>query len=185
MHHYYHEASLDDRRRSKFAVVMFLPPHLDAVIYPLRERYDPDYNLISSHISVAFPFEIDLSLDQMASLIKREVDSCPPIEVTLNSIGDFYPREPIIYWNVSINPALEQLYFQLYSALDLPLPFKHYRPHVTVAREISRHRVMLVKDKIVSYLPSEKFVGKGLDLITPLAGQRWVSVRTFPLASTT
>ena len=61
------------------------------------------------------------------------------------------------------------------------MPCKSYQPHVTVAREISDHRVMLVKEKIVPYLPNESFVATAVDLVAPVAGQNWVSVRTFPL----
>ena len=52
---------------------------------------------------------------------------------------------------------------------------------VTVAKEISQHRVMLVKDAIASYLSRERFEVDAIDLIAPLPERRWVSVRTFPL----
>ena len=176
---------LDDsknRRHNQYAVVIFLPTHLDKTIAPLREKYDPKYNLISPHISLVYPFESKKSLDELAFIIKMETDGRKPIWVTLNSIGDFYPRIPAIYWNVSENEALTQVYFHLYSRLGIPVPFKQYLPHITVAQEISHHRVMLIKEKIVNYLPDEEFLAKVIDLITPLPDGKWVSVRTFPLS---
>jgi 2'-5' RNA ligase len=167
---------------TRYAVVVFLPQHLDEIIAPLRERYDPIYNLVASHITLVFPFESDRPLDELTGLIRAETARHEVIPVELESIGDFYPHSPIIYWRVRKNEALNELYYRLYSCLGLPLPYKQYQPHVTVAREISNHRVMLVKDKIVSYLPHERFIADKVDLITPLSGNRWVSVRTFPLA---
>lgn len=182
MKHIYHEGGLVDRRRGKFAVVIFLPPFLDAVIKPLRERYDPIYNQISSHITITFPFECEQSIEEITSIVHSVIGRTSALPISLNSIGDFYPHFPIIYWRVTENSALHGLYYQLYAALDQPIPYKQYVPHVTVAREISNHRLLLVKDKICSYLPSEGFVAKSLDLITPLAaGGRWVSVRRFQL----
>jgi hypothetical protein len=40
---------------------------------------------------------------------------------------------------------------------------------------------MLVKEKIVPYLPAEKFTVQSLDLIVPIAADKWVSVRNFSL----
>jgi hypothetical protein len=53
---------------------------------------------------------------------------------------------------------------------------------VTVAKEISDHRVVLVKEKIVPYLGEESFEAETIDLIAPTANKQWVSVRTFTLS---
>ena len=173
---------LQERRQDRFAVVTFLPQQLDEIIAPLREKYDPIYNLVGSHITLVFPFKSDRSLDELAGVMKAEAEKQPSIPIELSSIGDFYPRFPTIYWRVKENDQLYNLYYKLYLRLNLPIPYKQYVPHVTVAREISHHRVMLVKDKIVSYLPDERFVAQSIDLITPLSGNKWVSVRTFSLS---
>jgi hypothetical protein len=41
---------------------------------------------------------------------------------------------------------------------------------------------MFVKDRIVSYLPTEKFFAHKIDLIAPMMGNKWVSIRTFSLS---
>ncbi|MEK7774698.1 MAG: 2'-5' RNA ligase family protein [Candidatus Zixiibacteriota bacterium] len=181
MHHDYYDQTLSERRRKKYAVVIFLPEHLDNIILPVRERFDPLYNLVPSHISLVFPFESDLFLDELAPLIKAETEKQKKLIVHMNSIGDFYPKYPIIYWDVMENPDLKNLYFRLYTALSLSVPYKQYQPHVTIAREISNHRLMLVKDDVAPYLPTERFETSSVDLISPLAGAQWVSVRTFNL----
>ena len=171
---------LKERRRNKYAVVIFLPPSLNRVTVPLREQYDPLYNLVASHITLVFPFETNRPLDDIAGMIQRESEKQESFLIQLDSVGDFYPKTPIIYWNVKENTQLYELYYRLYSSLDMPIPFKQYMPHVTVANEISQHRVIIVKEKIASYLPRERFYAGSMDLITPLVDERWVSVRTFP-----
>jgi 2'-5' RNA ligase len=110
------------------------------------------------------------------------VEQWRPGKIQLDSIGDFYPREPIIYWKVTNGEMLGRMYKRLYTRLELPLKFRELIPHVTVAREISHHRVVLVKDQIASYLPEESFEVKAVDLVSPVADHHWVSVRTFPVA---
>ncbi|MEW5993591.1 MAG: 2'-5' RNA ligase family protein [Candidatus Zixiibacteriota bacterium] len=172
----------EDRVQNRYAVVIFLPPHLDEIITPLREKYDPLYNLVASHITVVFPFESSRSLDEITGIVRRETARQPVMQIELTTIGDYYPDYPVIFWKVKRSEELHNLYICLYSGLNLPLPYKEYQPHVTVAREISHHRVVFVKDKIVSYLNRERFFARHIDLISPMAGNKWVSVRTFPLA---
>lgn len=171
---------LSDRRRKKYAVVVFLPHNVSQVIAPLREQFDPLYNLVAPHITVVFPFETNRPLDEVAGLLKAETDRHKSFLVQLDTIGDFYPASPVIYWNVKQNDQLSELYYRLHASLGVPIPYKHYSPHVTVAREISHHRVIIVKEKIASYLADEKFYAGSVDLIAPLVDEKWVSVRTFP-----
>jgi 2'-5' RNA ligase len=182
MYDNYLEQNIEDRRSARFALVVFLPTELDEHLTPLRERYDPLWSLIPSHATVIFPFESRYSLDELTGMIQEELAREPVIPIRLGSIHDFYPRYPVICWKIQKNEQLNGIYYRLYSRLAMPIPFKEYHPHVTVAREISDHRVMLVKEKIVPYLSEEQFVARNVDLITPLPGNRWVSVRTFPLA---
>lgn len=145
-----------------------------------RELYDPDCNAIPSHVTVVFELRTARPLEELARSIASQVAGVGSIKIELSSIGDFYPAAPIIYWGVKPNPALGALYKTLYAHLDIPIPHKQYIPHVTVAKEISPHRVMLVKERIVPYLPDESFMAETVDLVSPVAGH-WVSVRTFPL----
>lgn len=174
------DGALEDRRRNKYAIVVFLPAGLNEMAAPLREQFDPFYNLVASHITLVFPFDTNRPLEELAGIIKSEVDKLQSFLIQLDTVGDFYPKAPIIYWKVKENTQLCELYYRLYSALGMPIPFKQLTPHVTVAREISSHRVIMVKEKIASYLPQEKFYAGSIDLITPLVNERWVSVRTFP-----
>lgn len=170
-----------ERRHHKFAVVIYLPGDLEKPIARLREKYDPFHNLVAAHVTMVFPFESQRSLEDLTAILSSELALESQFSVSLDTIGDFYPISPVIYWNIKDNERLRELYFRLYSRLGLAIPFAEYKPHVTIAREISHHRVMLVKDKIVDYLSAESFDVAAIDLVTALPGNKWVSVRTFPL----
>ena len=176
------DKNFTERRRNKYAVVLYLPQSVENIILPIRERYDPLNSMVSAHITLVFPFETNQSMDDISHIIKKETDLQSPLAIELDSIGDFYPSSPVIYWNVKRNNELNELYYRLYSGLEVPIPFKNYIPHVAIAREISNHRVILVKEEIISYLPYEKFHAASIDLVTPLVNGKWVSVRTFTLS---
>lgn len=177
----YNSDELDSAPGQRYAVVILLPKHLNEIIAPVRRRFDPDYTVIDSHVTVVFPFRSEKQIDDIASVIRRTTQTIAPFQVELSSIGDFYPSFPLIFWAVNRDNALGELYKNLYAAIDLALPHKHFVPHVTVAREISPHRVVLVKEEIVSYLPDEKFTATTVDLVSPVDGRKWVSIQSFPL----
>ncbi len=177
----FYEQNIEDRRHARYALVVYLPPELDDILAPHREKFDPLYNLVAAHVTIVFPFDSSWPLEELSGMIEEELQGEPEFPVMLSSIGDFYPKSPVIYWKVHRNDRLNNLYYRINGRLGLPIPFKEYVPHVTIAREISDHRVLFVKEKIVPYLPEETFVARSVDLITPLPGNKWVSVRTFGL----
>ena len=176
---YIHDDDFIDRRNTEYAVIIYLPQKFDELAKPMREKYDPDYNTIPTHISLVFPFETTRSLEELSSIIGMEIDQLPAFDIELHSVADFYPSFPVIYWSLKKNEAICELYYRLYSRLEQPIPIKNYIPHVTIAKEISNHRVETVKDHIASYLPDETFRASSIDLVTPLINFRWVSVRSF------
>lgn len=178
----YNNDELNHKSANKYAVVILLPEPLDAEIAPLRAKYDPDCTVIPSHVTVVFPFQSGLPVEEIARVVRRAAAKTARFPLELSSIGDFYPAFPTIYWGVNRHPALDDLYKRLYTELDLALPHKQFVPHVTVAREISSHRVVMVKEQIVPYLPNERFEAEALDLMSPVADRQWVSVGRFDLS---
>ncbi len=182
MSYSYSTGNLEDPSIKQYAIVIFLPPSLEQVIAPVREQFDPDYHLIPAHVTLVFPFETSATLEELSAVILAETENMGPLRIELESIDDFYPACPIIYWRVKECDRLHRLYTRLYARLDIPLPHKQFLPHVTLAREISNHRIVLVKDQIASWLTDEVFDATSIDLVSPIVGYKWVSVRTFPVA---
>ena len=175
----YRQEQMINKGYPRYGIVVFLPEDLQKLVRPIRERFDPDYSLIPPNMALVAPFATELTLDEISQVIAREVAGTVAPTVELSSIGDYYPTYPLIFWQVKPNPIIDRLYKNLYSSLDLALPYRQFSPHVTVAREISNHRVMLVKEKIYPYLPEESFRATTVDLVAPVAQERWVSIRTF------
>ncbi len=75
-----------ERRRNSYAVVIYLPKTLDDIVAPFREKYDPLYNLVAAHITLVFPFESNLSLDNLSTSIKSAVEGLTSFEIELESI---------------------------------------------------------------------------------------------------
>jgi 2'-5' RNA ligase len=182
MHYVYRQEQDDQPVSSRYALVIYLPEDLDNLIAPLREKYDPDYNVISSHVTLVAPFESDKSLGEISGIVRSETEAIDGLKLKLKSIGDYYPMSPIIFWKVEPDETLVRFCHNLYGKLDLPLPFKQFSPHVTVAKEISNHRVFIVKGNIVDYLPDESLSVAAVDLVSPVADKQWLSVRTFSLS---
>lgn len=178
----YESGKIQGPPKNVYAVVIFLPPDLDELIYPLRQKFDPLYNKVPGHITLVFPFESNLTLNELSAMIRHELENIPPIDIELESIGDFYPKSPTIFWKLNDCAPIKQLYQKLHNRLELQIPHRNFVPHVTVAREISVHRVLLVKERIVPYLPAEKFTAQSIDLVVPIADEKWVSVRSFGLS---
>lgn len=181
MQYGYRQVHIEGHELTRYAIVTFLPDSLETLVRPIRERFDPDYSLVSGSLILVAPFDTDRSLDELSGIIRRETAGITSPEIQFDRLGDAYPEAPLIYWQIKPNDTIDRLYKNLYARLDLALPYKGFSPHVTVAREISEHRVMLVKERIYPYLPEESFVPRAVDLIAPVAGETWVSVRTFPL----
>ncbi|MCP4685098.1 MAG: 2'-5' RNA ligase family protein [bacterium] len=177
----FNSTDLQADSQREYAVVILVPSQLERYVAPLRERFDPDYNLVAAHISLVFPFSTLMPVEDLSSIVAEEVTDLGPLRLRMGSIGDFYPRAPVIYWEVKQCDELNHLHKRLYARLDLPVPHREFVPHLTVAKEISTHRLVLVKDQIAAYLPDESFEVKAVDLIAPVAGHHWVSVRTFPI----
>ena len=177
----YRQEQIEGRGMTRYAIVIFLPDPLEGIVRSIRERFDPDYSQVSGCLVVVAPFETERSLGELSQIIHRETNLLEAPKIEFDRLGDAYPTAPLIYWQIKTNDVVDRLYKNLYATLDLALPYRNFSPHVTVAREISEHRVMLVKEKIYPYLPEESFTPRAVDLIAPVAGQTWVSVRTFPL----
>lgn len=178
---YSYSPGLESKPAKQFAVVIFLPAEIEMAIAPMREKYDPDINLIAGHLSLVLPFSTAMTLPQVSGLIRESIDTVGAFDVTLETVGDLYPTFPIISWTVQHSPKLHELYLKLHASLQLPLAYKGFFPHVALAKEISEHRVVMIKEKLLEQLHEITFTPSAVDLISPVADGRWLSVRTFVL----
>ncbi len=120
----------------KRAIVLF-PKFINMdAIQAVRERFDPLANYIAPHITLMFPFESELSTEELREHMIQAIQGVKRFPVQLGGItGDY--REGYLFLNVKRgNDEIIDLHDRLYSgALESFLYRKvTYCPHVTVGR---------------------------------------------------
>ena len=113
----------------------------------VRRRYDPLALLTAAHITLVFPFDSELTADEVAAHVRDAVRGVRPFPVHLEGVtaheGEY------LFLNVKHgNDALIALHDRLYSGLLAPfLSREHtYVPHVTVGRLATRAALLAALD---------------------------------------
>lgn len=119
----------------KRAIILF--PSFDIIIIKsIREKYDPLANCIAPHITIVFPFESDISTDDLKSHFNKVLEGMKKFNVQLKDFtGDF--REGYLFLNVKKgNDNIIKLHDKLYSGILENFLFRKvtYCPHLTVGR---------------------------------------------------
>lgn len=120
----------------KRAIVLFPKfENIDA-IQAVRERFDPLASFIAPHITLVFPFESELSTQEIGDHVRRAIEGVKRSSVQLSSVtGDF--RDGYLFLNVKRgNDSIIDLHDKLYRGVLEQYLFRKmtYCPHVTVGR---------------------------------------------------
>lgn len=120
----------------KRAIVLFPKFNNIDAIQAIRERFDPLASSIAPHITLVFPFESELSTDELREHLVRALKGVKTFEILLNGItGDF--RDGYLFLNVKRgNDEIIDLHDKLYRGVLEQYLFRKvtYCPHVTVGR---------------------------------------------------
>lgn len=117
------------------ASVVFVVEPPSSVIHVLRRQYDPLALTLAPHITVVFPFESDLSADELAAHMRRSLAGVEPFTVELRGITG--SEGEYLFLNVKRgNDELIALHDRLYTGPLQPNLSTHhpYVPHITVGR---------------------------------------------------
>ncbi|WP_238916797.1 2'-5' RNA ligase family protein [Clostridium sp. YIM B02555] len=120
----------------KRAIILF--PNFDNIniIKSIREKYDPLANCIEPHITIVFPFDSDISTDDLKSHFNKVLKGVKKFNVKLKDFtGDF--RDGYLFLNVKKgNDNIIELHDKLYSGILEYFLFRKvtYCPHLTVGR---------------------------------------------------
>jgi 2'-5' RNA ligase len=120
-------------------------PEYAIVIYPkfdhknqidqLRNQFDPLAAVLDPHITLVFPFESDLSLEQLKAHIQYAIQGILPFEIELQGITG--SEGEYLFLNVKHgNDQIIEMHDRLYTGLLEPhLIREHtYIPHLTIGR---------------------------------------------------
>lgn len=120
----------------KRAIILF--PDFDniPILQRIRAKYDPLANYIGPHITLVFPFESDLSTDDLKVHLRATLKGIKKFPVRLNDFsGDF--RDGYLFLNVKEgNDRIILLHDQLYRGILQDFLFRKvtFCPHLTVGR---------------------------------------------------
>ena len=107
------------------------------IIESIREKYDPLYQLVKPHITVVFPFDMDVSNEELSKILERRLAHVRPFAIKLegfrtgaDSFGNYLFLE-VTKGKDEIVQIHDVLYGNEFAPLDLGLP---YEPHLTVGK---------------------------------------------------
>lgn len=138
----------------KRAIILF--PSFDNMnsIKRIREQYDPLANYIAPHITIVFPFDGEISTDDLRVHLNKALKGVKKFYVQLNGFtGDF--RDGYLFLNVKKgNDNIIELHDKLYSEILESFLFKKvtYCPHLTVGRLQQPGEFDKAMDKLACYV---------------------------------
>jgi len=120
---------------SKRAIVIF-PENADlGEVERLRQRFDPLASAIPAHITLVFPFELELSTDELRTHVQHTIGECRAFPVRLTTITG-HEDEYLFLGVAAGRDRIVDLHDRLYTGPLAPhLSHAHtYAPHMTVGR---------------------------------------------------
>ncbi|MGN0598947.1 MAG: 2'-5' RNA ligase family protein [Oscillospiraceae bacterium] len=114
-------------------------PNIDnmEVIDNIRERFDPLAKIVRPHITIVFPFDIEISNDELSHILDTRLDGIEPFEIELQGFSKCEDRfGNYLFLNVIkgagyISDIHDVLYRNEFMFCDLGL---QYIPHMTVGK---------------------------------------------------
>lgn len=107
------------------------------VIDRIREKYDPLYGLVRPHITLVFPFEDNISSEDLQAKIEESLKGVPAFKLVLHGVS----KQEDVYGNylfLNVTEGVEELihmHNSLYS--DIWNKAEHsfeYMPHMTIGK---------------------------------------------------
>lgn len=120
-----------------FKTIMLFPKSGDSsTINCIRNKYDPLTSILPFHITVVFPFEIDIDKEELEGIIERAICGIKPFKVILDGINmhtDLFGN--YLFLGVKDDSgSIVKLHDRLYEALPNTKQYNHYIPHVTIGK---------------------------------------------------
>jgi 2'-5' RNA ligase len=118
--------------------IFLLPSNLDPLIQEFRLKHDPQSQLVPPHVTVVFPFEVELNDDELTRHCQRAIKSAIKgvnrIEAKLGPIS-IEPNGYVFFLLDQGGPEIAEIHNQLYSGpLRDQFIGTSFKPHITIAR---------------------------------------------------
>ena len=107
------------------------------IIDEIREKYDPLAKFVRPHITIVFPFEMEIANDELSMILENRFRDIKSFEIEMQGFSKCEDRfGNYLFLNVIngteiITQLHDLLYSNEFSAFDLGMPFI---PHMTVGK---------------------------------------------------
>ena len=122
----------------KLRTIMIFPriTNID-IIEKIREQFDPLYKLVNPHITIVFPFDDDMSNEELRTLLEKHLRSIQPFNIELKGFSMQEDKHGnYLFLNViegaeTIKKIHDLLYLELFGEVKFD---PEYVPHITVGK---------------------------------------------------
>jgi len=122
-------------------------------IQEIRKKYDELYNIIMPHITIAFPFEIDLSNEELEIQLKSILMNFKPFKVKCNGISlrkDKIANTYYIFLNMTDGKdIINEIHNSIYNSIlkDIDISKYSYEPHITLGSTNNQNEYIELNDE--------------------------------------
>ena len=114
--------------------IFLLPSNLDPLIQEFRSKHDPQSKLVPPHVTVVFPFDIELSDGELTGRCQSAIKGVNRIEAKLGPIS-IEPNGYVFFLLEKGGQEVAEIHKQLYSGpLEDQFIGTSFKPHITIAR---------------------------------------------------
>jgi 2'-5' RNA ligase len=157
----------------------------------IRKRYDPHFGLIAPHITIIFPADTEIALEEVVTRLQNAVEGFRPFQVRLDRVSSLnllapawpagtsallaYPnaRNAIFLLSGEGSREILQLKERLAAGIGLDTPLVQYPPYLTLGQTLSQETYEAALQALSGYAPDFSFPVRGFDLLTDLDSGRW------------
>ena len=117
-------------------------------IQSIREKYDHLHKCIEPHITLVFPFESDLNVQDMTNAVKRVLDNISSFEITAKGLKAVESHGFYLFLEIDKgSSAISNLHYKLheYELSPYQSPWTKdgsYKPHITVGRFLNEEDML-------------------------------------------
>jgi len=122
----------------KYGIALFPSKKLQDFANSFRKRYDPNYALITPHLTLKNAFEAsDDEIKLISSRLEEVAEVNQPFLLKVYKFSSFYPVNNVIYLKVSPEKGLMKLHKSLHSGFFNDNTKYAFVPHITIGQNLS------------------------------------------------
>ena len=121
------------------------------IINSIRDKYDPLANLVRPHITIVFPFESDMSNEEVTDILNKRLMGIAPFDIELKGFGKYtdasgnYLSLYLTKGADVIKRIHDMLYGNEFKAYDIGV---EYVPHITVGKLPTKEEMEVAYEEI-------------------------------------